>query len=125
MRDRFDALVWAEQFTKQFHGATIEHSNHDVPDTVDTGTMIGWFANYGMLGYDLGMRHQRDREERLTLALKRGWTYPQYIYAEEHGYWDEKPGDGTEEPVDTGLRPPLGDSTEYEDLPSYPRSNHG
>jgi hypothetical protein len=119
MSDSFDAMLWAMNFCKQFNGASVvSNVEGELPGEINEGTMVGWFANFGMKGYDLGVSHQRDREERLTLALKRGWDYAQYIYAEENGLWAERPGDGSEEIV-----PPtrfLGDSTVYEDIPSSP-----
>ena len=42
----FDAQVWAEQFMDIFGGKRIGE------DGPDTGTMIGWFANAIMAGWD-------------------------------------------------------------------------
>jgi hypothetical protein len=41
-----DAMVWADEFCKQFEGHWIRHSGSDDPAAVDPGTMVGWFANY-------------------------------------------------------------------------------
>jgi hypothetical protein len=48
-----DAMVWAEEFCRIFHGCVITNSPglliesplDDGPSEVDEGTMVGWFAN--------------------------------------------------------------------------------
>ena len=52
-----DAKKWAEEFMERFpeHGAV-----HP-----DLGTMIGWFANAIMAGYDTAnARREREKEEK-------------------------------------------------------------
>jgi hypothetical protein len=49
-----DAQVWAREFVK------IARENPKIP--VDEGTMIGWFANAIMSGYDEGVRYERGRD---------------------------------------------------------------
>lgn len=44
-----DAKVWAEEFVK------LCQINPSV--AIDEGTMIGWFANAIMAGYDLGRKY--------------------------------------------------------------------
>ena len=39
-----DAMVWAEEFCRIFDGRAITSVTHP-NDDVDTGTMVGWFAN--------------------------------------------------------------------------------
>lgn len=43
-----DAQVWANEFAKQF------------PE-IDKGTMLGWFANAIMAGYDTAMSKRAER----------------------------------------------------------------
>jgi hypothetical protein len=54
-----DAQVWAKEFVKTVG----EHPS--IP--TDEGTMIGWFANAIMAGYDDGVKHEQHRDfmERL------------------------------------------------------------
>lgn len=49
-----DAQVWAKEFVELV-------SDHPLIPT-DEGTMIGWFANAIMAGYDDGARHERERD---------------------------------------------------------------
>lgn len=49
-----DAKVWAEEFVKL---CQIKPSV-----AIDKETMIGWFANAIMAGYDLGKKHKGDDE---------------------------------------------------------------
>ncbi len=46
--DTTDAVIWADEWLK-----TIEKHPHI---STDKGTMIGWFANAIMAGYDAGRR---------------------------------------------------------------------
>lgn len=48
LNDTFDAQIWAQEWLK-----TIE-KNPSIP--TDEGTMIGWFANAIMAGYDHAYR---------------------------------------------------------------------
>lgn len=59
----FDAQVW----TKAWLETIAEHP--EIP--TDEGTMIGWFANALMSGYDHGVRHeqQRDFTEKLREVI--------------------------------------------------------
>jgi len=49
-----DAQVWAREFVK------IVRENPSIP--TDEGTMIGWFANAIMAGYDDGVCYERQRD---------------------------------------------------------------
>lgn len=40
----------------------------------------------------------KEKVDKLTLALKRHWTYSQYEYAETHDEWGAMAGDGTPQP---------------------------
>lgn len=48
-----DAQKWAHEFVK------VAHLRPDIP--LDEGTMISWFANAIMAGYDQGVQHERSR----------------------------------------------------------------
>jgi hypothetical protein len=49
-----DAQVWAQKFIE---------TQRIAPDiATDEGTMIGWFANAIMSGWDAGARHERERD---------------------------------------------------------------
>ena len=54
----FDARVWAEQFVDRFKGSRIG------PGDVSEETMIGWFANAIMAGYDERARRVSDGREQ-------------------------------------------------------------
>jgi len=49
-----DAQVWAQAFVETIR------ENPTIPE--DEGTMIGWFANAIMAGYDEGVRHEQHRD---------------------------------------------------------------
>jgi len=49
-----DAQAWAQSFVKTVR----EHPT--IPE--DEGTMIGWFANAIMAGYDAGQKAERERD---------------------------------------------------------------
>jgi len=49
-----DAMVWAQEFVKMVR------ENPSIP--TDAGTMVGWFANAIMSGYDEGVRHEQHRD---------------------------------------------------------------
>jgi hypothetical protein len=46
LRSTTDVTVWAEEFCKFFDGWTVIQQGDDRTETVNEGTMIGWFANY-------------------------------------------------------------------------------
>ncbi len=56
----FDASVWAKQFVDQY------------PNGTDQDTMLGWFANAIMTGFDRGFidgaRFEREAHESDTLS---------------------------------------------------------
>ena len=51
----FDAAVWAKAF--------VEHVNRNPSIATDEGTMIGWFANALMRGYDEHARRSTDEAQ--------------------------------------------------------------
>lgn len=55
----FDAQIWAKTWLE------VISENPNIP--TDEGTMIGWFSNALMTGYDQGQRaeHQRDIVEKI------------------------------------------------------------
>ncbi len=55
LNDTFDAVIWAEEWFK-----TIKE-NPSIP--TDRGTMISWFANAIMAGYDHAYREMRQRSK--------------------------------------------------------------
>lgn len=60
--DNFDASVWAHEFMKIFPFAN---------SIVDESTMLGWFANAMMTGYDAGYKQAQENRDD---AYDRGWS---------------------------------------------------
>lgn len=54
----FDARVWASEFVR------IVKENPNI--ALDEGTMIGWFANAIMAGYDHANRRNNELDEELN-----------------------------------------------------------
>ncbi len=68
-RAGMDAMVWAEEFCRILDGKTIKTSGEDDdPDSINVGTMIGWFANSIMAGYDRG--HTRGAHKALERLIQ-------------------------------------------------------
>jgi hypothetical protein len=61
-----DAKVWAEEFCKRLSLAEYEGSDHD-----QMGTMIAWFANAIMAGYDTAQMRSGAEVKALREALRR------------------------------------------------------
>ena len=82
-----DAQVWAKEWLK------IITENPTIP--TDEGTMIGWFANAIMAGYDAGKRDEQKRDivEKLREIIFQAagaatvplmMDHPNYIFPSEH-----------------------------------------
>ena len=56
LRGQFDARVWVEEFAKLY------------PEC-DQGTMLGWFSNCLMTGYDEGVRYEARQHDKKSERL--------------------------------------------------------
>jgi hypothetical protein len=65
-----DAQAWAKEFCALMEGKTIQGNAPDSQDgtVVNVGTMIGWFANAIMAGWDAG--HATGMRDKLHLFAK-------------------------------------------------------
>lgn len=71
-RAGMDAQIWAEEFCRILDGKTIRSTASDDDDDINVGTMIGWFANSIMAGYDRGLdRGARKALDKLILEANR------------------------------------------------------
>lgn len=73
---QWDAMKWAEEFVR------IVKENPEIP--TDVGTMLGWFANALMTGYDRG---HRDIEQALE-AIRLTQEYAQLPCVDGWSWWD-------------------------------------
>lgn len=90
LNDTFDARVWVQEWLKTIK----EHPN--LP--TDEGTMLGWFANAIMAGYDYAYREMKTetktgtlREELAKLADEQWLKWIHYLFSKgtlnEDGTW--------------------------------------
>lgn len=88
LNDTFDARIWVQEWLK-----TIK-KHPDIP--TDEGTMLGWFANAIMAGYDYACREMKTKKETLREKLAElahdqwaGWM--EYLFSKgtfnEDGTW--------------------------------------
>jgi hypothetical protein len=56
LRGQFDARVWVEEFAKLY-------------PKCDQGTMLGWFSNCLMAGYDEGVRYEARQHDKKNERL--------------------------------------------------------
>jgi hypothetical protein len=72
LHSTMDAVVWAKEFCKRWPSALCQIEGKE---GVQTGadfedTMIGWFANAIMVGYDTANNRAADRIEALTVKVE-------------------------------------------------------
>jgi len=87
-----DAMVWAEEFCRIFHGRVVTMTEDD--GGVDAGLMVAWFANAMQVGINLYERKKLHEKGELTETeqfLQR-WDL-------DHPHGDEEEQDPTQEIV--------------------------
>ncbi len=83
----FDAMEWAEAFQRIVVDGGL---------TIDTGLMLGWFANAIMAGYDRGRMDESNRREtdEAEAIIRRRITPFSFSYSTPDGSLSDNPYEG-------------------------------
>ena len=69
-----DAMVWAEEFCRIFNGYTITaEPDLETVNSLDPGTMVGWFANAMTTAVNLYERKKLNAKEEQQEAFMEGF----------------------------------------------------
>lgn len=80
--DTLDAYVWANEFIKTRH-TVLKEREEDIAD--DEGTLLAWFANAIMKGYDNGKGRQTISDMIDIQCSDGNWNYSEYMLGLANG----------------------------------------